>query len=75
MVIDMGKYKTVYCDGYWDWDKDKTIYEVKIALDSWDEVEDEEDERIFYYMDGDPLRVGTVLTDGFVITNMEIENA
>lgn len=68
----MKKYNAVYCSGYWEWDAEKTIYEVKIALDSWDEVEDAEDETIFYYMDGDPLAVGTVLADGFLIT--EIEN-
>lgn len=69
------KYRTVYCDGYWGDDPSKTIYEVKIALDAWDEVEDAEDESIFYYMDGEPLTVGTVLDDGFVITEVGEHNA
>ena len=67
------KNKVVECAGYWEWDADKTVYEVTIALGSWDEIEDAEDERIFYYMDGDPLRVGTVLADGFVITHIETD--
>lgn len=46
---------------------------VDIALDSWDEVEDAEDEAIFFYMDGQPLEVGSVLDDGFVIVEIEGE--
>jgi hypothetical protein len=44
---------------------------VDIALDSWDEVEDEEDRNIFFYMDGEPLEVGLILDDGFVIVDIE----
>jgi hypothetical protein len=52
------------------------FYSVKIALGSWDEEEDHEDEGIFYYMDGQPLEVGMILSDGFVVTEIEeIENA
>jgi hypothetical protein len=64
------KYDTVCCQGYWSHDPDKTLYEVTIARDGWDEVEDADDERIFYYMEGEPLDVGTVLEDGFVITKI-----
>jgi hypothetical protein len=46
---------------------------VDIALDSWDEVEDDEDRNIFFYMDGEPLEVGLVLDDGFVIVDIEGE--
>jgi hypothetical protein len=66
----MKKYKTVTCAGRFE-DSDFD-YEVTIALGEWDGVEDYEDEGIFYYMDGEPLEVGTVLDDGFVIT--EIDN-
>jgi hypothetical protein len=45
--------------------------DVWIALDSWDEVEDEEDRSIFFYMDGEPLEIGLIVSDGFVITNIE----
>lgn len=63
----MLKYKTVWCEGYWE-DSPENVYEVKIALGSWDEVEDAEDEGIFYYMDEEPLMAGITLADGFVIT-------
>jgi hypothetical protein len=45
--------------------------QVKIALDSWDEEEDAEDQSIFFYMDGEPLEEGLIISDGFVITNIE----
>jgi hypothetical protein len=58
------KYQTKYCTGFWLPDnplsKRVDFYDVKIALDSWDEEEDSEDESIFYYMDGLPLEVGMV---------------
>lgn len=63
------KYNTVSCAGYWEGEPER-IFEVTIALDGWDGVEDADDERIFYYMDGEPLEVGTVLDDGFVITKI-----
>ena len=47
------------------------FYDVRIALDSWDEEEDADDESIFYYMDGEPLEVGMILGEGFVVTNIE----
>jgi hypothetical protein len=43
---------------------------VKIALGSWDEVEDQS---IFFYMDGEPLEEGLIVSDGFVITSIEEE--
>jgi hypothetical protein len=49
------------------------FYQVDIALGSWDEVEDEEDRNIFFYMDGEPLEVGLILDDGFVIVDIEGE--
>ena len=71
----MSKYKTKHCTGFWLPDDPSAKYvdfmDVWIALDSWDEEEDEEDASIFYYMDGTPLEVGTILSDGFVITNIE----
>lgn len=47
------------------------FYDVRIALDSWDEEEDADDESIFYFMDGEPLEVGMILGEGFVVTNIE----
>jgi len=66
----MKKYTTKQCEGYWE-DTPKNIYSVTIALEEWDEVEDHEDEHIFYYMDGEPLKTGMVVADGFVITGIE----
>jgi hypothetical protein len=67
----MAKYETVSCVGRFG-DSD-FAYEVTIALGEWDGVEDQEDEGIFYYMDGEPLAVGMVLDDGFVITEVNCE--
>lgn len=49
------------------------IYDVKIALGSWDGEEDAEDESIWFYMDGLPLEIGSVLGEGFVIIDIEGE--
>lgn len=49
------------------------FYDVTIALNSWDENEDAEDEQIFFYMDGQPLEVGMILGDGFVVSHIDEE--
>ena len=71
----MPKYKTKYCQGFWLPDdptaRHVDFMTVKIALDSWDEEEDAEDQSIFFYMDGEPLEEGLIISDGFVITNIE----
>lgn len=46
------------------------FFDVSIALGSWDETEDAEDERIFYYMDGEPLEVGAIVSDNFVVVRI-----
>jgi hypothetical protein len=66
------KYTTKQCEGYWEEDPEN-IFSVQIALGEWDEVEDEDDREIFYYMDGEPLSVGKVISDGFVITEIDEE--
>ena len=67
------KYQTKYCEGYWKDEPERLFYPAKIALGEWDGVEDLEDLGIFYYMDGEPLVVGTVVADSFVITKIEEE--
>jgi hypothetical protein len=71
----MTKYKTQYCQGFWLPDdptaRQVDFMQVKIALDSWDEEEDHEDQSIFFYMDGTPLEEGLIISDGFVITSIE----
>lgn len=71
----MSKYTTKYCTVF-EIPSDPLarkahFYDVKIALGSWDEEEDAEDESIFYYMDGEPLEIGVILSDGFVVTHIE----
>jgi hypothetical protein len=69
----MSKYKTVWCEGYWS-DDPENIMDVKIALGSWDEVEDLEDETIFFYMDDEPLTEGLIIGDDFTVTNILFED-
>ena len=68
----MSKYDTRYCEGYWQ-DEPENVFSVNIALGDWDEKEDYADEQIFFYMDGEPLKVGAIVADGFVITEIEEE--
>jgi hypothetical protein len=49
------------------------FYDVKIALGSWDEIEDAEDDSVFFYMDGTPLEIGGIYGDGFVVVDIEEE--
>jgi hypothetical protein len=71
------KYQTKHCTGFWLPDdptaRQVDLMPVKIALGSWDEVEDHEDQSIFFYMDGEPLEAGLIVSDGFVITSIEEE--
>lgn len=64
------KYETKWCEGYYE-DEPNIIFSVNIALNSWDEVEDYEDEGITYYMDNEPLYVGAVVAENFIITEIE----
>ena len=66
----MPKYETKVCEGYWE-DEPNNIYSVNIAMGDWDGKEDYEDEQIFFYMDGEPLVIGAVVADSFVITSVE----
>jgi hypothetical protein len=73
----MSKYRTKYCTVYDCADEPeslkKTSYHVKIALDSWDGTEDAEDESIFFYMDGEPLELGMIISEGFLVTHIDEE--
>ena len=60
------KIKTV--DGHWI--DETTVYTVNVSLDSWDGQEDEKDRDIFYYTDGDPIKVGDIIANDFVITEI-----
>ena len=62
--------KVINVEGYWQ-DSPDTRYWVNVSLGSWDGYEDEKDRDIFYYMDGEPLNIGDVIADNFVVTNRE----
>ncbi len=67
----MSKYETVTVNGYWEDDKDNLRTGYVVALGSWDEVEDDEDQSIFHYLDGEPLKVGDVIAECFVVTAID----
>jgi hypothetical protein len=65
------KYQTMKCRGFY-LPTDPTIsavgfMNVLIAKGSWDEIEDSDDEKIFYYADNQELQVGDIVSDGFVL--------
>lgn len=63
------KYKTILVSGHWQ-DDPSNNFDVTVALDEWDGECDAEDERIFYYMDGESIKVGSVIADDFVVTDI-----
>lgn len=65
------KYTIKICSGYWDDEPTRTLSGIRVALESWDEVEDHEDESVFFYMDNEPLQVGSVIAEGFTVTEIE----
>jgi hypothetical protein len=65
----MPKYKTCEVEGYWE-DNPEDVFTVKVAYGSWDEVEDDEDQSIFFYLDGAPIKVGDTLAEGFIVTEI-----
>ena len=71
------KYDTYKCTGFWlpvePTDTKVYFVDVLIAKGSWDEIEDADDERIFFYMDGVELNEGDIISEGFVIIHIEEE--
>lgn len=66
------KYTVKTCSGYFVDDTSRVFNGIRIALESWDGVEDSEDESIFYYMDNQPLKIGdTIACDSFTVTHIE----
>jgi hypothetical protein len=65
------KYTIKTCSGYWDDEPDRLLSGVRVALESWDEMEDHWDESIFYYMDNQPLQVGSSIAGDFIVTEIE----
>jgi hypothetical protein len=69
--IHCHKYTIKECSGYWVDDPLRIITGVRVALEAWDCEEDHEDESVFFYMDNEPLRVGSFIAEGFVVTEIE----
>ena len=73
----MSKYETKLCTVYDIHDNHDNLkcawYDVTVALGSWDGEADAEDERIFFYMDGEPLKRGMIISEGFLVTAIEGE--
>jgi hypothetical protein len=69
------KYETKYCTVFDIFDNSEPnkrhFYDVKIALGSWDGQDDAEDESIFYYMDNEPLEVGVIVGEDFVVAHVD----
>jgi hypothetical protein len=65
------KYTIKTCSGYWVDEPTRILSGVRVALESWDEVEDHEDESVFYYMDNQPLQVGSMIAESFTVTEIE----
>jgi hypothetical protein len=65
------KYTIKVCSGYWTDEPSRILSGARVALESWDEVEDHWDESIFYYMDNQPLQVGSMIAEGFIVTEIE----
>jgi hypothetical protein len=69
------KYETKLCTVYDIHDHPDSLksawYYVTVALGSWDGVADSEDERIFFYMDGEPLEKGMIISESFLVTDIE----
>jgi hypothetical protein len=65
------KYQTMQCRGFYlptdPTAKTVDFMDVLIAKGCWDEIEDADDERIFHYMDGYELQTGDIISDGFVV--------
>jgi hypothetical protein len=69
------KYDTWKVRGFWLPDNAQqtsvNFMDVLVAKDDWDGVEDADDERIFFYMDGKELHHGDIISDGFVVIEIE----
>jgi hypothetical protein len=65
------KYQTMKCKGFYlptdPTAKTVDFMDVLIAKGCWDEIEDSDDEKIFYYADNQELKVGDIVSDGFVL--------
>jgi len=64
------KYTIKHCSGHWADQPTRNINGFMVALEQWDGIEDIEDENVFYYMDNEPLQVGSVIAEDFIVTEI-----
>ena len=50
----MNKYNPIYVNGFWN-DNGKPFFNMSVTEEVWDGVEDQDDQDIFYYMEGTPI--------------------
>ena len=55
------------CNGYWK-DNKENFYGMMVSDQEWDGLEDAKDEKIFFYTDGEDVKVGDVIASDFVVT-------
>lgn len=71
------KYNTMNVTGFWlpTEEAARKVYfkNVLVAKEDWDGEEDADDERIFFYMDNEELHVGDIISDGFVVIEIDEE--
>jgi hypothetical protein len=51
-------------------DRKACFINVKVSLGSWDGEEDAEDESIFFYMDGEPLEIGSIIAEDLIVVDI-----
>jgi hypothetical protein len=56
--------------GFWN-DEPQHALTVTVSLGTWNEQEDLSDLGIFYYTDGDPIKVGDIIAEDFTITSIQ----
>jgi hypothetical protein len=69
----MPKYETVLVKGHWE-SEPETTFNVNVALGEWDGEEDDEDQSIFFYMEYEPLKVGDIIAEDFVVIAIDPED-
>tara|TARA_R110000823_G_scaffold185574_1_gene317953 strand:- start:284 stop:499 length:216 start_codon:yes stop_codon:yes gene_type:complete len=60
--------------GFWK-DEPQHTYTVKVSLGTWDGRDDLSDLGIFYYTDGDQIKVGDTIAEDFIITSIQAKTA
>ncbi len=60
--------KLLSVSGYWQ-DEPEHVFHVLVSPDKW--KGDENDNHVFFYMDGAPLQTGDIIADDFCVLTVE----